>query len=157
MEIKPIKSNFPGVKQLLDELDALMHELYPMEECNPLMPISAIDADNVYFVGLFVDQALVGCGAVAFKSDDGEYAEIKRVFISASHRGRGLAKALLQHLVEYAERSGSDIIRLEVGDEQPEALRLYQTFGFERRSLYGQYKYDPYSVYMERKTQNRRH
>jgi putative acetyltransferase len=40
---------------------------------------------------------------------------------------------------------------LETGPDQPEALGLYERYGFARRGPYGDYPDDPLSVFMEKR------
>src|SRR5579871_4244048 len=70
----------------------------------------------------------VGCGGL--KGVDRETAEIRRIFLDASARGRGIGGALLTELEAQAERLGYRRVRLTTGDRQPEALRLFRSAGY---------------------------
>ena len=70
----------------------------------------------------------VGCGGL--KAVDGETAEIRRVFLNQSARGRGIGRKLLQELEMHARRLGYQRLRLNTGDRQPEALALFQAAGY---------------------------
>ena len=57
---------------------------------------------------------------------------------------------MLQHLAGYAREQQVSVLRLETGIYQTEAIGLYEGFGFQRRSPFGEYKADPLSVYLEK-------
>jgi GNAT superfamily N-acetyltransferase len=70
----------------------------------------------------------VGCGGL--KRIDSETAEIRRIFLDVSARGRGIGRALLTELEMHAQRLGYRRVRLTTGDQQPEALRLFRSAGY---------------------------
>lgn len=71
----------------------------------------------------------VGCGGL--QRLDPEAAEIRRVFLDERARGQGLGRALLSELEDHARRLGYERVRLTTGDEQPEALGLFRSAGYE--------------------------
>ena len=60
---------------------------------------------------------------------DGD-AEIKRMYVIAAHRGRGIARAVLAELERTAAAAGRRPMVLETGDRQPEAVALYTSSGY---------------------------
>jgi putative acetyltransferase len=90
----------------------------------------------------------VGCGAVVL---DTEAGELKRLFVSPAARGQGLAQRLLARLEAEAVGRGCQLLQLETGPYQPEALGLYARCGYERRGPFGGYADDPLSVFMEKR------
>ena len=52
------------------------------------------------------------------------------VFIHQDHRGRGVGKSILVHLIEEAEASGFHTIMAGVSQDNPGSDRLHQSFGF---------------------------
>ncbi|WP_421106541.1 GNAT family N-acetyltransferase [Streptomyces sp. NEAU-S77] len=72
--------------------------------------------------------------------------EIKRVFVRADHRGRGLAVAALAAVEASAAKRGITRLMLQTGIEQPEAAALYAREGWHRIPAYPPYALDPYSV-----------
>jgi GNAT superfamily N-acetyltransferase len=85
-----------------------------------------------------VNGQAVACGAL--KMHDEQTAEVKRMYTLPEFRGRGLAKAVLQGLEEWALEVGYCRLILETGLKQPEAIALYERYGFQRIPNYGQYK-----------------
>jgi ribosomal protein S18 acetylase RimI-like enzyme len=57
-------------------------------------------------------------------------ASIIMVFLRADLRGTGLARALLEHLTEYARTQGIRQLELAVTAENLQAFRFYQRAGF---------------------------
>jgi GNAT superfamily N-acetyltransferase len=72
------------------------------------------------------------------------------MFVRPIHRGKGLGKAMLNHLAEHARGQGVNVLRLETGIYQVDAIGLYQNWGFGRREPFGEYVEDPLSVYLEK-------
>jgi putative acetyltransferase len=58
---------------------------------------------------------------------------------------------MLNHLADYALQWGVEVLRLETGIYQPEAIGLYERFGFQRIPPFGTYKEDPLSVFYEKR------
>lgn len=138
------------VSRLVAQSDEYLSSLYPPES-NHAEPLEAlISNDSAFFAG-YLGNTLAACGAVKFSDDDIRYGEIKRVFVDVKQRGKGLATAVMQHLEEHSRRSGVDVVRLEAGPMQPEALGLYRKLGYYERGPFGPYKPDPLSVFMEKR------
>ncbi|MEE4592478.1 GNAT family N-acetyltransferase [Streptomyces sp. DSM 41524] len=76
----------------------------------------------------------------------GDRWEIKRVFVRADHRGRGLAVAALAAVEAAAAERGVAELMLQTGVRQPEAATLYVREGWYRIPPYPPYSRDPYSV-----------
>jgi len=47
-------------------------------------------------------------------------------------------------------RQGANVLRLETGIHQVEAIGLYERWGFQRRGPFGEYVEDPNSIYFEK-------
>ena len=96
--------------------------LYPAES-NHMLPVEALRAANVHFV-----VARNGSGAVvgtaALVLFDG-WAEVKRMWVVPSERGKGVSKALLDDLESRAREEGVSLLRLETGVKNDAALALY--------------------------------
>ena len=72
-------------------------------------------------------------------------AEVKRMYVAPAGRRMGLARAMLAHLEETAAGAGADVMILETGTEQPEALALYASSGYELVEKFGHYSWSPKS------------
>jgi putative acetyltransferase len=138
----------PAARNLIERLDRYLTDLYPAES-NHLLPVEALKRPNVTFIAASVDGVVAGCGA--FVNQDGEYAEIKRMFVLPEFRGLKLGRRILDELESLARASGLKLARLETGVYQSEALLLYEKAGYQRRGPFGDYSEDPLSVFMEKK------
>jgi ribosomal protein S18 acetylase RimI-like enzyme len=57
---------------------------------------------------------------------------------------------MLNRLAEYARARQVDLLRLETGIYQIDAIALYERWGFQRRSPFGEYTIDPMTIYFEK-------
>lgn len=137
----------PEVLRLIDELDAYQRPLYSAESFHGI-DLAALMQPNVIFAVARDDNGVaVGCGAVVLSGAEGE---IKRMFVSPSVRGRGVARRLLAFLEEVAKEKGCRRFVLETGYLQTEALSLYARCGYVRCGPFGSYTEDPNSVFMRK-------
>ncbi len=68
--------------------------------------------------------------SMALVVDDGPVQMVEDVYTAPSHRGRGLASAVVRTAVRAALDAGADLVHLPTDDGGP-ALRLYERLGFE--------------------------
>ena len=133
--------------ELLAELDTALHEYpYPPESRHAFSVEKLIRESVAFFLAFYGDQ-LAACGGVKLLAD---YGEVKRMYVRPAFRGKGLGKAILNHLAEHARANGISALRLETGIYQVEAIGLYDGCGFQRRGPFGDYKNDPNTVYFEK-------
>lgn len=92
------------------------------------------------FVVAAVDDVAVGCGG--FRPLRPGIAEIKRMYVDTSARGRGIGRRLLAFLEDRARSIGYTEMWLETGSEQPEAISLYVSAGYEPMVPYGEFQHD---------------
>ncbi len=133
--------------QLIAELEDYLEPLYPSESRHGLSVARLIEEKVAFFV-IRHDGVAAGCGGV--KLFDTEYGEVKRMYIRPTFRGLGLAKLMLQQLAAHARQHGVDLLRLETGIYQLEAIGLYERFGFARIGPFGAYQLDPLSLFYEK-------
>jgi putative acetyltransferase len=107
------------------------------------LPLGPRDA---YVAGFEGDNA-VACGAI--RESDGATCEVHRLYVRRTHRRRGFGRAILSHLHAEARRLHYERMRLETGDLQVAALRLYESYGFFRIEPFGDHALDPTSVCYE--------
>ena len=72
----------------------------------------------------------LGIGCVALRPLDAEAAEVKRMFVDAAWRGRGVGRALLETLIDGARARGYKILRLGTLQDMTVAQSLYHSLGF---------------------------
>jgi len=110
-----------------------------------------LDADEVQegrgaFLVAYINGQPVGCGAVRHLG--GLRAEVKRMYVVPEARCQKIGKGILDALEREARRLGVEEMVLETGVRQPHALSLYETAGFVRVPLFGEYIGKPLSVCM---------
>ena len=148
IRIKQQRPDSPEALQLLSELDVDLHRHpYPPQSRHAFSVDQLLREEVAFFVTLYDDES-AGCGGI--KIFPSKYGEVKRMYVRPKHRGLGLGKAMLDHLAEYARKQGVDLLRLETGIYQVEAVGLYERHGFLRRAPFGEYREDPLSVYLEK-------
>lgn len=135
-------------RALITELEAHLAPFYPIESRHGYSVEKLIDEDVAFFL-IRVNGTPAGCGGVKLFGTD--YGEIKRMYIRPQFRGLGLAKAMLDHLANYARDRGVTLLRLETGIHQHEAIGLYERAGFETIPPFGEYKPDPLSRFFEKR------
>lgn len=90
-----------------------------------------------HVVVAYHEGAAAGCGA--FKEYSPGIAEIKRMYVPPTMRGKGIASAILAGLEYWAKEEGYAKCILETGKKQPEAIGLYKKCGYAIIPNYGQY------------------
>jgi GNAT superfamily N-acetyltransferase len=101
------------------------------------------DAIRAYFTPpsgfwLAVDGgAVVGCVALRpLPEVEDDAGEVKRLYVRASHRGRGLARALMDAAEEFARGQGFRALYLDTKDDLIDAIRFYTARGYEHIPRY---------------------
>jgi putative acetyltransferase len=137
----------PDLALLFDRHTADMHAETPPESIY-MMDKGALAAPGIRFFVLREAGEALAMGAV--KRIDGTHAEIKSMHVLAEARGRGLSKAMLEHLLASARRDGFTRLSLETGIQSTfiAARALYARAGFQDCGPFGDYVLDPNSVYM---------
>ncbi|WP_231512401.1 GNAT family N-acetyltransferase [Paucibacter sp. KBW04] len=145
--IRRERADQPEVQALIAALDAYQNELYPAAN-NHLLPLTALMQPQVrLLVVRDAQQRAVACGALVLHED---HAELKRMMVAPEQRGLGLGSLLVSALQKEALAAGRHLLRLETGVRQPAAQRLYERMGFERCGPFGNYRADPFSLFMEK-------
>ena len=137
----------PDLALLFERHTADMHADTPPESIH-MMDKGALAAPGIRFFVLRDGGEPLAMGA--FKRIDDGHAEIKSMHVLAEARGRGLSKAMLDHLVAEARKDGFARLSLETG-VQPTfvaARALYARAGFAECGPFEGYWADPNSVFM---------
>lgn len=139
----------PDLGLLFDRHTADMHADTPPESIH-MMDRGALAVPGIWFFVLRDGGAPLAMGA--FKRIDASHAEIKSMHVLAEQRGRGLSRAMLDHLVAAARAEGFRRLSLETGSQDmfTPARGLYSRAGFTECPPFEGYVLDPNSVYMTR-------
>ncbi|NIM41669.1 MAG: GNAT family N-acetyltransferase [Hydrogenophaga sp.] len=137
----------PEVRALLEEHLAHMRAISPPDS------VHALDLDRlrhpaIAFWTVWDGAELLGCGALKRLGEhDGE---IKSMRTATRHQRRGVARAMLEHILTYARNDGVQRLWLETGSTAHfvAARTLYAAFGFVPCGPFADYREDPHSAFM---------
>ncbi len=137
----------PAVRELIARHLAGMYEASPPESVHAF-DVAALKQPGVSFFSAWDGDVLAGCGAL--KRLDAARGELKSMRVADAYRGKGVGRAMLEHLTREARAEGLTSLWLETGSGAPfvPALKLYESAGFERCGPFGDYREDPFSVFM---------
>lgn len=151
--IAPEDPRSPDVRALLTRHLALMHAQSAPEDVHAL-DVEALTAPHVTFVGArdAADRVLLGVGALAEIGPG--HAEIKSMHTAEAARRRGVAAALLAHLLALADARGCTRVSLETGTQDgfAAARSLYERAGFVPCAPFAGYRPSPASAFYTRTT-----
>lgn len=137
----------PRLPPLIAELDADLRSRYGATQ-ELYAPLNHIKDDSPFVLAVDVDGAPVGCGG--FRPYDASAVEVKRMFVAATARRRGIASAMLGEIETWARERGFSATVLETGTLQAEAIALYERTGYERIPAFPPYADMPVSVCMRK-------
>jgi putative acetyltransferase len=133
------------IRALLAEHLDNMRELSPPESVHAL-DLTKLRSPEITFWTIWSGDELLGCGAL--KELTATHGEIKSMRTVRAHRGKGVARAMLAHIITEARRRRYTRLSLETGSApafEP-ARRLYLAFGFTYCPPFAHYTDDPNSV-----------
>lgn len=139
----------PEVQALLAEHLQNMHSISPRESVHAL-DLDGLRRPDITFWTVWAEDELLGCGALRELTPG--HGEVKSMRTALAHRGRGVARAMLVHILAEAQARGYGRVSLETGSQaafEP-ARRLYASHGFVPCPPFGDYRLDPNSVFMTR-------
>jgi putative acetyltransferase len=121
----------------------------PPDSCH-VLDLSAMQVPEIAFFTLWEGVELLGMGAL--KRLSAAEGELKSMRTKPSALRRGVAGAILRHLIAEAGRSGFESLWLETGsyDYFAPARALYARHGFVECAPFGDYQHDPNSAFMMR-------
>jgi GNAT superfamily N-acetyltransferase len=155
--VAPEPYDSPIARRFVAALEADMVERYHVDVTAPgyegeeshhwlVRPEQVTPPAGVFLVAR-IDGRPVGSGAVrALPGGPPGTGEVKRMYVEPAARRRGVSRAVLVRLEAEAAGFGYRRLQLETGDQQPEAIALYESAGWHRISPYGQYAEEDGSV-----------
>lgn len=145
--IRPADLTADDVRQLL-----AIH-LAGMAENTPAGHVFALDLSGLQTPDITVwtvreNGALAGIGAL--KALDGDSGELKSMRTHPDHLRKGVAAALLDHILDEAATRGYRRVSLEtgVGESFEPALALYRKRGFTNGEAFSDYDASPYNQFL---------
>ncbi|GIP53889.1 GNAT family N-acetyltransferase [Paenibacillus vini] len=147
MEIKIDDLSGDQVARLIGE------HLQSMELHSPPESIHALNLDklkkpDITFWSVWEQEELLGCGAL--KELNAHHGEIKSMRTSSQHLKKGVARKLMEYIIQEAKRRGYRRLSLETGPMEAfaPARKLYESVGFQYCGPFAEYVEDPYSLFM---------
>jgi putative acetyltransferase len=135
------------VRELLAEHLSDMHSLTPSEHIFAL-DVQRLRAPEITFFTAWDGETLLGCGAL--KELSPSHGELKSMRTPRALRGRGVGRAMLDHLLAEARQRGYARVSLETGTHPAfvPAQTLYRSAGFVPCGPFGDYRESPYNLFM---------
>jgi [ribosomal protein S18]-alanine N-acetyltransferase len=130
----------PAAEQDVGAIMAIERASFPTDAWSEAaMRSTLLDVDAVAELAE-VGERIAGYGALLAPIGAPD-ADVLTIAVDEGHRGRGVGRALLTHLLDAAARRGARRVFLEVRADNPVARALYASEGFEavgRRPRYYQ-------------------
>jgi GNAT superfamily N-acetyltransferase len=154
VDLREVGYNHRDVAALVAEVQQEYVRRYGGEDTTPLVASLFVPPEG-HFVVVYLDGDPVAMGGWRRHDEarDGPVpgarpAEIKRMYVTPRARGRGLARTVLATLERSAGDAGCDLMVLETGLVQPEALALYRSAGYTDIPPFGHYADSDKSVHL---------
>jgi putative acetyltransferase len=109
---------------------------------------SGLQKPEISFYALWEGEELLGVGAL--KELEPRAGEIKSMRTADAHLRRGVAAAILDHIIVEARQRGYTRLSLETGSGptfEP-ALELYRKYGFTNGGAFGGYQQSPFNQFL---------
>lgn len=154
LDIRPSRYDDPDAKRLIDEVQQEYVRRYGGPDESPVDPQEFADPSGLFLVGYAAAEPVTMGGWRRHGDEHPETrwaspaAEIKRMYVAESARGRGHARAMLARLEETAAAAGVRWLLLETGLRQPEAIALYRSAGYDIVSAFGHYADAELSIHL---------
>ncbi len=147
MDIRIDALDGPEIAHLLSAHQGLTADDSPPESDHAL-DLDGLRAPEITVWSAWDETRIMGCGAL--KELDPSHAELKSMHTAADYRRRGVAAGLLERMLAEARERGYERLSLETGssDTFAAARAFYVRHGFVECPPFGDYREDPYSVFM---------
>lgn len=145
LEFRAVHYLDPLAQQLVEEVQQEYVVRYGEIDRGPADPSEFDPPTGLFLVVLHDGEPVATGGYRRWRYGFGEEptAELKRMFVRSSARGRGLSKVVLAELERRLREAGVARVVLETGTKQPEAIGLYASSGYEPVTGFGHYQDAP--------------
>lgn len=152
IELRDERADGPAARDLFEQYMQLVRERSGIEDFVPVERIFATEdafagADAAWLVA-YLDGVAVGCGGLRTLAPG--VGEIKRMFVTARARGRGVGRSLLRNLEQRAVAAGHTRMRLLTTPMLSEACALYAAEGYAEVERLEQ-DHGPVEIWLEKR------
>lgn len=147
LRIEPLSITHPDAQLLIEAVQQEYVVRYGGRDRTPMVPDELRPPSGAFYVG-YLDERPVATGAWRFRDDVARLgsdrpAEVKRMYVAPEARRQGVAGRMLAHLEATARAAGADVMIMETGTAQPEAIGLYVAAGYAPIEPFGHYRHSP--------------
>ena len=144
--VAPVPYGDPVAQQLIESVQEEYVLRYGGHDAAQVHEGEFTPPEGLFLVGR-LDGDPVACGGwrrheepVAEAGPGGSAVEVKRMYVAARARRRGLAGLLLAELERTARAAGHTYVVLNTGGRQPEAVAMYKASGYGPIAPFGHYR-----------------
>ena len=128
-------------EEVMEAVQRLLPQLSGSAVADPAVVASVVESTSTSLFVARLDGRIVGMASlVVYPLVTGIRGHVDDVVVDESARGHGCARALLQRLIEEAERNGVRSLELTSRPSRAAAIALYESVGFVRRET-GVFRY----------------
>jgi putative acetyltransferase len=145
-----IRQDDPRAPYVADLLEHHLRELQGvMAEHAFALDASGLSVPSVTFWTAWRGEVLAGFGAL--KQLDPAHGEVKSMRASPADRGKGVGRALIEHIIVQARQRGYARLSLETGTAplHAPAISLYRSVGFLPCDAFADYLPSPYNQFFK--------
>ncbi|MBI3559660.1 GNAT family N-acetyltransferase [Candidatus Gottesmanbacteria bacterium] len=112
----------------LEEFGSHFDPVLPIDEDLTRIP-EVYNGRSRFWVALDGDVVI---GTVAIREVDQDIAELKRMFVDRSYRGKRIGLALLNHAMQFARSAAYKDVQLDTSQSMHRAQHYYEQYGFQK-------------------------
>lgn len=118
--------SFPHWKKGIHPSDEMIQNSIEREELYVLA-----DGDEIVACVIVNDEKVEGYADAPWQIDSDEVIVLHVLAVHPNHRGKGLARKLVEGVIEQEKKAGKKAFRLDVIENNTTAEKLYQKLGFQ--------------------------
>jgi ribosomal protein S18 acetylase RimI-like enzyme len=137
----------PDVVRMVAEVQAEYVVMYGGPDGAVVDPTEFVPPNGLFLVATLDGDPVATGGWRRLQVAD-ETAEIKRMYVAARARRRGLGRLMLAELERRATAAGLRRLVLNTGPEQPAAVAMYRSSGYIDTAAFGHYADAPRALFL---------
>tara|TARA_B100001057_G_C22326046_1_gene747605 strand:+ start:54 stop:521 length:468 start_codon:yes stop_codon:yes gene_type:complete len=153
--LKSIEGNFdhPEVNKLLTKHFIELRSVSPSGSTH-VLDIPGLKDSSIKFWSLWVDEKLLGCGALKFLENG--HGEFKSIRVHDNFRNKDNGIKVINHLIEEAKKLNIKRLSIETGAGKffEPARKLFLKCNFKACGPFAHYKEDKNSIYLTKLISN---